>query len=326
MTTDRKDLTSDQPDGRDPVSHISRAFTTVLRDLNKLNTFVRAAQYRSFTKAASELRTKPSVVSKRIKELEESLGFRVLNRSTHGLVLTDAGRGLFQRCQETLRKIDDYVTERRNIETRPFGTLRIQAPAGYSQFVLAPLASKFVREHPGVRVHLSAASEGNVSHEDVFDVIMAMQKPLLPGIVAHDLGPIRHVICAAPSYLRKFGHPKRPQDLREHNCLTDQYSGPKGWPFKNPSRPLLVEAKGSLSSNSNGALVKMALDGIGIIRAPLYSVNTEIAEKRLEVIFKSKSLSPERMSAYTAKGKPVAAKTSNFLEFLMASVRRNRGD
>ena len=69
MTTDRKDLTSDQPDGRDPASHISRAFTTVLRDLNKLNTFVRAAQYRSFTKAASELRTKPSVVSKRIKEL-----------------------------------------------------------------------------------------------------------------------------------------------------------------------------------------------------------------------------------------------------------------
>ena len=84
--------------------------TAVLRDLNKLNTFVRVAQRRSFTKAAAELRTTPSVVSKRMKELEDSLGFSLLNRSTHGLVLTDAGEGLFQQCLEMLAKLDTYVT------------------------------------------------------------------------------------------------------------------------------------------------------------------------------------------------------------------------
>ena len=89
------------------------AFTAALRDLNKLNTFVRVAQNRSFTKAAAELRTRPSVVSKRIKELEGSLGFSLVNRSTHGLGLTDAGEGLFQRCLEMLANIDDYITERR---------------------------------------------------------------------------------------------------------------------------------------------------------------------------------------------------------------------
>src|SRR4249920_2952182 len=103
--------------------------TAVLRDLNKLNTFVRVAQRRSFTGAAAELRTRPSVISKRMKELEESLGFSLLNRSTHGLVLTDAGEGLFQQCLEMLVRIDEYATERRNIETGPFGTLRIQAPS-----------------------------------------------------------------------------------------------------------------------------------------------------------------------------------------------------
>src|SRR5437764_11313692 len=90
--------------------------TAVLRDLNKLNTFVRVAQRRSFTKAAAELRTRPSVISKRMKELEDSLGFSLVNRSTHGVVLTDAGEGLFQRCLELLAKVDDYITERRNIE------------------------------------------------------------------------------------------------------------------------------------------------------------------------------------------------------------------
>jgi DNA-binding transcriptional LysR family regulator len=295
--------------------------TTVLRDLNKLNTFVRVAQCQSFTKAAAELRTRPSVVSKRMKELEESLGFSVLNRSTHGLALTEAGRGLFQQCLEILAKLDHYVTERRNIETGPFGTLRIQATSDYSRFILAPLTTKFVEQHPGVRVHLSVVPENLISAEDGFDIIVSSHKPSLPGVVAHDLGAIHHVICGSPQYFRKFGQPKTPQDLREHNCLADLYSGPKSWPFRNSPRPLLVEVKGSLSSNSSAVLIRMALDGSGIIRVPLHAVRKEITDKKLDVIFKNVSLSPERMSAYCARVKRLPAKTADFISFLKTSLR-----
>jgi DNA-binding transcriptional LysR family regulator len=300
--------------------------TAVLRDLNKLNTFVRVAQRRSFTKAAAELRTTPSVISKRMKELEESLGFSLLNRSTHGIVLTDAGEGLFQQCLEMLAKLDGYVTERRNIETGPFGTLRVQATSDYARFILAPLTTKFVQKRPGVRVHLSVIPEHFVSAEDGFDVIVSSQKPSLPGVVAHDLGAIRHVICGSPAYFRKFGRPKTPQDLRAHNCLADLYSGPKSWPFRNSSRPLLVEVKGSLSTNSNAVLIQMALNDSGIIRVPLHAVKTEIADKRLEVVFKNVSLSPERMCAYYARVKPLPAKTSDFIDFLETSLRRRSSD
>ena len=296
--------------------------TAVLRDLNKLNTFVRVAQCQSFTKAAAELRTRPSVVSKRMKELEESLGFSVLNRSTHGLVLTEAGHGLFQQCLEILAKLDNYVTERRNIETGPFGTLRVQATSDYSRFILAPLTAKFVEQHPGVRVHLSVVPENLIAAEDGFDIIVSSQKPSLPGVVAHDLGAIHYVICGSPKYFRKFGRPKAPQDLREHNCLADLYSGPKSWPFRNSLRPLLVEVKGSLSSNSSAVLVRMAVDGFGIIRVPLHAVQREIADKKLDVIFKNVSLSPERMSAYCAKAKRLPAKTADFIAFLKSSLRQ----
>jgi DNA-binding transcriptional LysR family regulator len=297
--------------------------TAVLRDLNKLNTFVRVAQCQSFTKAAAELRTRPSVVSKRMKELEASLGFSVLNRSTHGLALTEAGRGLFQHCLEILAKLNHYVTERRNIETGPFGTLRIQATSDYSRFILAPLTTKFVEQHPGVRVHLSVVPENLISAEDVFDIIVSSHKPSLPGVVAHDLGTIRHVICGSPQYFRTFGRPKTPQDLREHNCLADLYSGPKSWPFRNSPRPLLVEVKGSLSSNSSAVLIRMALNGSGIIRVPLHAVQEEIADKKLDVIFKNVSLSPERMSAYCARVKRLPAKTADFISFLKTSVRHH---
>jgi DNA-binding transcriptional LysR family regulator len=295
----------------------------VLRDLNKLNTFVRVAQCKSFTRAAAELRTQPSVISKRMKELEESLGFSLLNRSTHGLVLTEAGEGLFQQCLDMLGRLDHYVTERRNIETGPFGTLRIQAPSGYARFVLAPLTTRFVQKRPGVRVHLSAVPENFMGAEDGFDIIVSTQKPSIPGVVAHDLGTIRHVICAAPAYFKKFGQPRTPQDLRDHNCLADLYSGPKSWPFRNSPRPLLVEVKGSLSSNNNAVLVQMALDGCGIIRVPHYAAKAEIAAKRLNIILKNAALSPERMCAYTAKVKPLPAKTSDFIQFLESSLRRN---
>jgi DNA-binding transcriptional LysR family regulator len=296
------------------------SFTAPLRDLNKLNTFVRVAQRRSFTKAAAELRTTPSVISKRIKELEEALGFTLLNRSTHGLTLTEAGEGLFQNCLEMLAKVDDYVTERRNIETGPFGTLRVLAESDYAQHVLAPLATRFGKSRPGLRVHVSAVSSHAVAVEDGFDVIVSQQKPPVPGLVGLDLGTIRYVVCAAPAYLKKFGRPKVPQELREHNCLADQYGGPKSWPFQNSARSLHVEIKGSLSSDSNGVLIEMALKGCGIVRVPLYAVKAAIAARKLEVLFKNLALSPERMGVYYAKGKRLPAKTAEFIAFLKSSL------
>ena len=302
------------------------SFTAALRDLNKLNTFVRVAQRRSFTKAAAELRTTPSVISKRMKDLEDSLGFSLLNRSTHGVVLTDAGEGLFHQCLEMIAKVDDFVTERRNLETGPFGTLRVQATSDYARLVLAPLTARFVAKRPGVRVHLSAVPDNFLATEEGFDVIVSSQKPSLPGMVGRDLGAVRHVVCAAPGYFRKFGRPKAPRDLREHNCLADLYSGPKSWPFRNSARPLLVEVKGSMSSNSTAVLIRMALDGCGIIRVPLHAVKVELDNKKLDVIFKNVSLSPERICAYYTKAKRLPAKTADFVNFLASSLRRRGGD
>jgi DNA-binding transcriptional LysR family regulator len=220
-----------------------------------------------------------------------------------------------------LAKLDNYVTATRNTEAGPFGTLRVQATSEISSLILAPLSTKFVELHPGVRVHLSVIPKNHISADDGFDIIISSQKPSLPGIVAHDLGAIRHVICASPGYFRKFGRPKTPQALRDHNCLADQYSGPKSWPFRNSPRPLLVEVKGSLSSNSNAVLIRMAVDGRGIVRMPLYAIKKEIADKKLGVIFKNASLSPERLAAYSAKVKRLPAKTVDFINFMKTSLR-----
>lgn len=296
------------------------SLTAALRDLNKLNTFVRVAERRSFTKAAQDLRTTPSVVSKHMKELEEALGFSLLNRSTHGIVLTDAGEGLFQNCLKMLAKIDDYVVDARNLQTGPFGTLRVQTTSDYARHVLVPLIGTFAARHAGLRVHLSVLADDSAPAEDGFDVIVARTKPSLPGLIDRDLGAIRHVVCASPNYFQRFGRPKQPEDLREHSCLVNLMSTPKGWPFRNGARQKTIEVKGALSSNSSAVLVQMALQGDGIIRVPHYAVQARLADKSLQTIFEGATLSPERMRAYFSKAKHLPAKTTDFVQFLHTSL------
>ncbi len=294
--------------------------TAALKDLNKLSTFVRVAERRSFTKAAEDLRTTPSVVSNRIKELEESLGFRLMNRSTHGIVLTDAGEGLFQNCLEMLAKLDAYVIEARNVHAGPVGTLRVQATSGYARSLLAPLVTDFARRYPGLRVHLSVVEDGSASVEEGIDVILAGRKPSAPGFASQDLGPVEHVICASPDYFARFRRPEKPQDLREHNCLANSFPGAAEWPFAIAGRTLLVGVKGSLSSNSYAVLVTMAVQGAGIIRVPRHAVRDELRGESLEAIFEDASSSPERVAIYFSKERNLPMKTTEFIQFVRASL------
>jgi DNA-binding transcriptional LysR family regulator len=255
-----------------------------------------------------------------MKELEAALGFSLFNRSTHGLMLTDAGEGLFQNSLQMLAKLDDYVVETRNLQKSPYGTLRIQTTSDYAEYVLTPLLSKFVQRYPGLRIHLFVATDGGDFAEEGFDVVITGKKPSSPGLIDRDLGAIRHVICASPKYFQRFGKPKKPQDLRDHSCLVNLLSTPKGWPFQSASRQFTVEVKGALSANSSAVLIQMALQGHGIVRVPHYAAKARLADKTLQALFEGATLSPERMRAYFSKAKHLPAKTTDFIGFLQASI------
>ena len=173
--------------------------------MNKLNAFVRVAERRSFTKAAADLRTTPSVVSKHMKELEDALGFSLFNRSTHGIMLTDAGEGLFQNCLQMLATLDDYVVETRNLQKGPYGTLRVQAPSDYARVRSHAAHPEFVGRIRRCAFSLCAAPDSISAVDDGFDVIIAGSKPSLPGLIDRDLGEVRHVVCASPKYFERVG-------------------------------------------------------------------------------------------------------------------------
>jgi len=291
-----------------------------LRDLNKLNTFVRVAERRSFTHAARDLRTTPSVVSKHMSELEDALGFSLLNRSPHGVALTEAGTQLLESCLQLLANLDEFVVETRNVQTGPFGSLRLHATTGYARWIIAPLIPEFLQRYPHIRVDLVTESLPRDSIENGSDVIVASSKPAMPGLVEKDIGPIPHVICASPKYFRIHGKPNEPQDLREHNCLVDSFS-PRKWTFKKGGRETVVEVRGSLSSNSSAILTQAALDGVGIIKVPRYTVRTELSRGKLKSIFEDITHSGEHMRAYYSKTKYLPAKTLAFIDLLQTAMK-----
>lgn len=298
-----------------------------LRDLHKLNAFVRAAESRSFTKAAQDLHTSPSVISKHISDLERNLGFSLLTRSTHGVALTEAGEGLLQKCLKLFAGLDDYVIGTRNMQTGPIGFLRVQTSPDYARWVLAPIVRDFLKVHTQVRIEL--VTRFGAFFDDECDIAVASAKPRAPGLTCEALGVVSHVVCATEKYFKAHGKPETPQDLRKHNCLVDSVAAPKTttaagsteWRFRNGSQSQVVEVKGSFCSDNAAVLRQMTLDHVGIARLPSYLIASELKSGLLQPIFKEMMASPEQVSAYYSKTKLLPAKVTTFLEFMRRSLR-----
>jgi DNA-binding transcriptional LysR family regulator len=289
-----------------------------IRDLNQLSVFVRVAERRSFTKAAQDLRTTPSVVSRGMSDLEQALGFTLMNRSTHGVALTEAGDALLRSCAQIMTILDDYIVEMRNQQTGPYGVLRVQSISSYAEHVISPLISSFARRYPHLRVDIVTTDRHAL--EDGCDIILSDRKPDTPGLVERRIGIIRHVLCAAPDYLRRHGTPRQPQDLRTHNCLVDSEAHAREWPFRLKGQDLYVPIKGSASSNNASILMQLAVDGVGIARLPHYTARGPLADGTLVAVLAEETRSVEAVCAYFSRTKHLPAKISDFVDFLTSQA------
>jgi DNA-binding transcriptional LysR family regulator len=292
-----------------------------MKDLNKINAFVRVAEHGSFTKAARDLRMTASAISKHVNELETKLGFSLLNRSTHGVKLTEVGQSFFTECVQILGRLDHAVTNARNLQREPHGTLRINADPAYASWVLGPLLPSFIEAHPQLRIELNTDVAADGAVEAGFDLVIAMKRPPDPGLTFRDLGVIEHVVCAAPDYWRRCGMPHHPRDLANHNCLVSTSFAPKEWPFKIDGRTIVVRVGGGFSSNDPAVLAALAEGGSGVARLPRYAVQRALAAGALQTVFDGLVVSREPMHAYFSATEFLPAKTQLVIDFLLAALK-----
>ena len=277
-----------------------------VRDLNKLNVFVRVAENKSFTKTARDLRTNPSIVSKHISDLERTLGFPLFRRSTHGLALTDAGEGLLENCLTTFANLDSYVITTRNKQTGPYGSLRVHASPDYARWVLTPILPKFLASYPQLRLEVITQDDIRKSLDETCDVVIASAKPLAPGLIGKPIGRVPYVICASPAYFKKNGKPEKPEDLKQHNCLSNFVSTSDRWRFRKGHKARAVKIEASFFTDSVAMLCQLAVDGRGIVRLPHYAVRAEVEAGRLQPVLQDINASYEDFVAYYPKTKYLA--------------------
>lgn len=272
--------------------------------LTALTAFHAAANDGGFAAAARRMNLSRAQVSKLIAELEGHLGARLFQRTTRALSLTAAGRSYLNATRGVLETLDGAAQAVRDAQTSLTGLLRLNAPVSFGAAHLAPLLTPFLTLHPGVQIDLTLNDRVVDVVEEGYDMAIRIGVLTDSRLIARRLAPARLAIVGSPAYFKRHGRPKRPEDLKAHNCLGyAHWSLRDAWPLTGPDgRTTRVTVQGTLSSNNGDALRQCALDGLGLIQQPTFSIGPDLAARRLERVLAGYGLRDLGVYAVTAPG------------------------
>jgi DNA-binding transcriptional LysR family regulator len=186
-------------------------------DLNEMVVFARVVQAGSFTTAAAQLGMPKSTVSRKVSELEERLGSRLLQRTTRALSLTDVGRTYYDYCARIVAEVEEAERAVSSLQDTPRGLLRITAPVNVS--FLGPIVSEFLERYPEVQIELFCTQRSVDLIEERYDLGIRAGVLADSTLIARSLGTVRWFVVATPGYLEKRGRPRSPEQLKEHDCV-----------------------------------------------------------------------------------------------------------
>lgn len=280
--------------------------------------FVRVVEAKTFTAAAERLGWSKSVVSRRLSDLEERLGVRLLNRSTRRLSLTEAGQAYYERCTRILADVEETEEAVASLQTEPRGQLRVNAPMTFGIRHLAPAITAFMEAHPRVDVDLVLNDRFVDLIDEGFDLALRIGTLADSMLVARKLAVCRRVACASPAYIAAHGAPEAPGDLADHDCLIYTNSAsPDLWRFvARDGTESAVRVKGRLRVNNGDALRECAAAGLGIVQLPSFIVADTVAEGRLQPVLCDWRLADTAVHAVYPHNRYLSTKVRAFVDFL----------
>lgn len=297
------------------------------RGLEQLAAFIAVGETGSFTEAAKSLGRDASVISRRVSQLEQQLGVRLLSRTTRRVTLTEVGALYHRRVQALLDELTVASREASDVAASPQGLLRVSVPVTFGRQWVAPLLPSFIARHPLIRVDVRFSDRLVDVVADGFDVAIRVGVPRDSTLVSRKIASYRSLLVAAPSYLARHGKPKTPDDLAEHACLG--FSGHADWPdwlmMKNGKRKT-VRPAGPLVADNSEVVLMAAIEGAGITFTPDWLAGPEIRAGRLvEVLPGWSGKSEGGVYAILPPGHLIPTKTRLFVEEVSRSVKAGWG-
>jgi DNA-binding transcriptional LysR family regulator len=235
-------------------------------DLRDLEAFVAVARVRNFRRAAVEQRVSVSSLSQRLRDMEERLGVRLMNRTTRSVGLTEAGELLLARVGPAMSDVGDALDQVRGLRGVPSGRLRINAPPPAIDLVLAQMVAPFLKAHPQIDLEIVGDSSFVDSVAEGFDAGVRYGEHLAQDMIAVSLGgPQRYMVVASPQYVAQHGRPKHPKDLLDHVGIRIRFgSGAMpDWEFEKAGRVVKVAPPGRLIATYPGLAGGGAVAGVG---------------------------------------------------------------
>ncbi|PMG32066.1 LysR family transcriptional regulator [Shewanella sp. 10N.286.52.C2] len=282
--------------------------------------FLMTHQFGNFSEVARRLDMTPSSVSRKMNQLEEKVGTKLLHRHTRAISLTEEGIAFAKHSAEIIRQYD-LVSQR--IEQKadsPRGTVKISAPVAFARLHISPFLSELLELYPLLNLEIHQTDSFMDPAQEAIDLLVRIGVPQNSSMRMKQFATQNYVMAASPSYLKLHGEPKTPEELLGHNCLV--FIGTKGlqrW-FIGIEQLDAFDVSGSLYSNNADTLVSGAVGGSGIVLFPSWLINEELKAGKLVAIMKnyrgSTSAEQQTVSALYLNTDKLAPKVRVVIDFL----------
>lgn len=254
--------------------------------LSTLRLFASVIKLRSISAAARSHGISTTTGSRRIQDLEASLGIALIDRTTRKLAPTEAGARLYARINDALGSLDTAMREAGENDTTPMGTLRVLARRSFAMRHVRPMIPSFLTANPQVTVDLELTERVDIAPGDAVDVVIRLGPSSGKSIISHTLASAQRILCGSPDYLAAHGMPLTIEALQDHACLTyRRASEPATWIFEELTtagpREREIEIHGPLRATSGEVLREAAIAGMGLVLLPAWMVANDVAAGKL---------------------------------------------
>jgi DNA-binding transcriptional LysR family regulator len=291
--------------------------------LEAMRSFVRVVQTGSFSVVAREENTSQATISKRVAALENSLGAKLLTRSSRNHTMTEIGQSYYERCLAILDDVEEAEEQVGSLTANPRGKLKVTAPVDFARLYIAPFIAEFLRTYPEIKIELKLDDKivGLIS-EDI-DIAVRVGQLVDSSLVANYLCKSPLIAVTTPRYIRAHEQPKHPDELQNHNCLVYSLSSKVNiWEFTHNGHKMAVQVNGNFQCDNGEAIIEVLLADMGIAYIPAWLAAPYIADGRLGQILIDYTM-PLPINAVHTQKDFIPLKTRCFINFLKGKLEKN---
>ncbi|ANI84077.1 LysR family transcriptional regulator [Kosakonia oryzae] len=297
--------------------------------LQAIRAFARVVEAGNFTRAADSLEMPNATLSKLVQELEAHLGVRLLQRTTRRVTVTPEGRDYYDKTARILRDLEDIDTSFNSVRSHPRGQLRIDVGGSTARDVLIPALPEFLARYPDIRIDLGVSDRAVDLISDNVDCVIRGGPLDNSSLIARQIGAATLLTCATPAYLKAFGTPAYPDELKNGHRLVSYLSPQTGRAF-----PLRFERDGEkceikvdhrIGVNESNAHLAAGMAGLGIIQTFSYALESALKSGALVEILRPWRPAPYPFHVVYPQNRHVTHRLRVFIDWLLESFPKNVG-